>query len=64
MEKRVFGMILTILGMLGLVVAGYQFMSNSSGTHSIKSIVLFLFLGLIFFSAGIGLLRNTKDRAT
>ncbi|HWB24028.1 MAG TPA: hypothetical protein VG738_01045 [Chitinophagaceae bacterium] len=64
MEKRIFGIILTVLGMGGLIVAGYEFMSSSQGNYSVKSIILFVLLGLIFFSAGIGLLRNTRDKAT
>ncbi len=64
MEKRTFGIVLTILGIIGLIMAGVSFMSGSGGTHDIKSIVLYGILGIVFFSAGIGLLRNTNDKAT
>jgi hypothetical protein len=64
MEKRMFGIILTVLGAVGLTMAGVQFMNSSGGTYSIKSIILYGILGLVFFSAGISLLRNTKDKAT
>jgi hypothetical protein len=63
MEKRLIGIILTFLGVAGLVVAGVYFM-NSHGAKDIKGIVLYGLLGAIFFFAGIGLVRNTKDKET
>lgn len=63
MEKRIFGIILTILGIAGLIMAAYSFM-NSSGTNNVRSIVMYGILGAIFFFAGIGLLRSTHDQAT
>ena len=59
-----FGIILTVLGIIGLIMCGVQFMHTSGGTYSVKTIVLYGVLGLVFFSAGIGLLRNTADKAT
>lgn len=64
MEKRMLGIILTLLGVIGLILAGYYFMNASHGTRNIKSIILFLVLGLIFFLSGIGLIKNTSDKAT
>ena len=63
MEKRLIGIILTFLGVAGLIVAGVYFM-NSHGTKDIKGIVLYGLLGAIFFLAGISLVRNTKDKET
>jgi len=63
MEKRILGIFLSILGVVGLILAGYNFM-NGSGAKNIKEIVLYGILGAIFFFAGIGLIRNTSDRAT
>ncbi len=63
MEKRMFGIILTILGIVGLILAGYNFM-NGGGTRNVKEIVMYGILGAIFFFAGIGLIRNTRDKAT
>jgi hypothetical protein len=63
MEKRILGIILTFLGVAGLIVAGVYFM-NSHGTKDIKGIVLYGLLGAIFFFAGISLIRNTKDKET
>jgi uncharacterized membrane protein len=64
MEKRIFGIILTLLGIAGLIYAGIVFMNGGSGVRNIKSIIFSGILGAIFFSAGIGLLRNTKDKET
>ena len=64
MEKRVLGIILAILGIVGLIMAGYYFMNGGQATRNIKSIALYGILGGIFFFAGIGLVRNTKDKPT
>lgn len=64
MEKRIIGIILTLLGVAGLITAGYFFMQSGTDTHSIKSIVMYGILGVVFFGAGIGLIRNTSDKAT
>ena len=64
MEKRILGIILTLLGIVGLIMAGYYFMKTGHGTKDIKSIVLYGILGAIFFVAGIRLVKNTADRPT
>lgn len=63
MEKRMFGIILTVLGIIGLILAGYNFM-NGGGTKNMKEIIMYGLLGAVFFFSGIGLIRNTKDRPT
>jgi uncharacterized membrane protein len=63
MEKRVMGIILSILGIAGLILAGFNFM-NGSGTKNFKEIIIYGVLGAIFFFAGISLIRTTRDRAT
>ncbi len=65
MEKRLLGIILSILGIIGLIYAGIVFMDGNSGTtRNIKAILLYGILGALFFSAGISLVRNTNDKAT
>lgn len=64
MEKRILGLILTLMGIIGLIVAGYYFMNTGKGTTNIKSIALYGILGIVFFGAGIALIQNTKDKAT
>ncbi|MEJ7588624.1 MAG: hypothetical protein WKI04_13770 [Ferruginibacter sp.] len=64
MEKRILGIVLTLLGIGGLIAAAVYFMNGGDGTRNIKAIAIYGVLGAIFFSAGIGLIRNTKDKAT
>ncbi len=64
MEKRIFGVVLIVLGIIGLVMAGVGFMHSSGGTYSIKSIILYGVLGLVFFSAGVRMITNTADKVT
>jgi uncharacterized membrane protein len=61
--KRIFGALLTILGIASLIYAAVLFVNNSGGTHDIRALVIYGILGLIFFIAGIGLVRITKDEA-
>jgi uncharacterized membrane protein len=61
MEKRVIGMVLTILGVLSLIVAGYNFVGHDSGNTNVKIVVSCMVLGLIFFISGISLIRTTHD---
>lgn len=64
MEKRILGIILSLLGVAGLIYAGIQFMNGGTGERNIKGILFAGVLGGIFFFAGIGLIRTTKDKAT
>ncbi|MBS4061099.1 MAG: hypothetical protein KG029_11930 [Bacteroidetes bacterium] len=61
--KRVFGAIITILGIAGLIYAAVAFADTSGDNSNVKSLVIFGVLGLIFFVAGISLIRTTKDEA-
>jgi len=61
--KRIFGAILTVLGIGGLIYAGVIFVNATGGKHDIKALVIYSVLGLIFFIAGISLVRATKDEA-
>jgi len=61
--KRIFGALLTVLGIVGIIYAAILFVNNSGGTHNIKSLVIYGILGLIFFIAGTNLIRTTKDEA-
>ena len=64
MEKRVIGIILTVLGVAGLILGAVNFMNGGSDSKNVKEVIIYSILGLIFFFAGIGLIRNTKDRPT
>ncbi len=58
--KRVFGTILTSLGILILLYGGYEFL-NANGGHAWKVIITALILGIVFFGSGIGLIKGTQD---
>ena len=60
--KRLFGIILTVLGIAGLIYTAIVFM-NASGGRQIKSLVVYGVLGAIFFFTGIGLIKGTSDDA-
>jgi len=62
MEKRVLGIILSLLGVAGLIISGVQFMNGSGSSRNIKEITIYGILGAIFFFAGISLIKNTKDK--
>ena len=61
--KRIFGALLTILGICGLIYAAVLFVNTSGGTRDIKSLAIYGILGLVFFIAGISLVRTTKDES-
>jgi hypothetical protein len=61
--KRIFGALLTVLGIGGLIYAAILFVITSGETRNIKALVIYSILGLIFFIAGISLIRTTKDES-
>ncbi len=61
--KRIFGALLTSLGIGGLIYTAILFVNTSGGTRDIKALVIYGVLGLIFFVAGISLVRTTKDES-
>jgi len=63
MEKKMFGVILTVLGIAGLIGAAFYFVNSGGGAHTTKVITTFTILGAIFFFSGIGLIKNTKDKS-
>jgi len=54
--KSIFGAILTLAGLIGLIYGGVDF---TKGGVSQASFV-YVIMGAIFFFAGIGLIRSTK----
>jgi uncharacterized membrane protein len=64
MEKRILGIILSLLGVAGILYAAFAFINGGTSTTNIKLIIAFGTVGAIFFFAGIGLVRNTRDKPT
>ncbi len=61
--KRVFGALLTVLGIGGLIYTAILFVNTTGGTYAIKSLIIYGVLGLMFFLSGISLIRTTKDES-
>jgi hypothetical protein len=61
--KKIFGALLTVLGIVGLIYAAVLFMNTGNGERAIKTLVIFGVLGLLFFGTGISLVRTTKDES-
>jgi len=59
--KRAFGALLTIGGIVGLIYAAFLFINTAGGERNLKMITIYGLLGFIFFVAGIGLVKGTKD---
>ncbi|WP_118953331.1 hypothetical protein [Taibaiella helva] len=64
MEKRVLGIVLSLLGIAGLILAGVKFLNGSGGRYNVKEILIYGLLGAVFFFAGISLVKNTRDKPT
>jgi uncharacterized membrane protein len=62
MEKRILGIVFSLMGAVGLIMAAVSFVNGSSGTRDVKMIIIYAILGAVFFFAGMGLIRNTKDK--
>jgi uncharacterized membrane protein len=63
MIKRIFGALLTVLGIVGLIYAAVLFVNSRNSTGNTKGLIIYGVLGLIFFIAGIGLVKTTKDES-
>ncbi|MES2567072.1 MAG: hypothetical protein V4565_09420 [Bacteroidota bacterium] len=61
--KRIFGAVLTLLGIAGLIYVAVLFVNTSGGRKDVKAVVIYSILSLLFFIAGIGLVRTTKDES-
>ena len=61
--KRIFGGLLTLLGIGGLIYTATLFVDTSGGTRDIKMLIIYGVLGIVFFASGISLIRTTKDES-
>ena len=61
--KRLFGTILTLLGIGGLIYTAVLFSGTSGENQDIKMLIIYGILGIVFFVSGISLVRTTKDEA-
>jgi heme O synthase-like polyprenyltransferase len=61
--KRIFGAILTMLGTGSIIYAALLFINNQGGNKNMRSLIIYSIIGLLFFLAGLSLIRTTKDEA-
>lgn len=61
--KRIFGALLTALGIGALIYTAVLFVNSSDSNYDIRNLAVFGVLGIIFFIAGISLVRTTKDES-
>ena len=61
--KRIFGVLLTLLGIGGLIYTAVLFVNTRGSNSDVRALIIYGVLGLIFFIAGIGLVRTTKDES-
>jgi len=61
--KRIFGAVLTVLGIVSLLYAAQVFLTTTESTRDIKTLVIYGILGLLFFASGISLVKATKDES-
>lgn len=62
MEKHLMGVVLTVIGAFGLLLSSFYLIhGKSSGDVSLAPVIIYGILGVLFFFAGIGLIRNSKD---
>ncbi len=61
--KRIFGSLLTLLGILAIIYAAFQYMDFQGGNKNLRSLAIYGIVGLLFFLAGLSLIRTTKDES-
>jgi uncharacterized membrane protein len=61
--KRLFGALLTLLGIVGLVYTAVTFVNTKSNDQDVKILFMYGILGTIFFVSGISLIKTTKDES-
>lgn len=61
--KRIFGALLSVLGIIGLIYTAISFANANSGAHNLKQFAVYGLLSAVFFISGIGLVKTTKDES-
>ena len=60
MKKGTLGIILSSLGILGLIFVTFDFMSGGSSAKNVTGLFLYTIAGAILFFGGIGMVDNTR----
>src|SRR5688500_12471267 len=59
--KVMFGAILAVRGIGGLIYAAVLFVGSNNQGREVKYLLSYGILGLIFFISGLGLIKKTRD---
>ena len=59
--KKIFGAILTFLGIIGLIYSAVLFVNLQDGNRDLRALLTYGIVSFIFFIAGTGLIRSLKD---
>lgn len=57
--KKIFGAVLTLAGIGGLIYTAILYGNNSENT---RAMVIYGVLGVLFFFSGVGLIKNTSKK--
>ncbi|MBK6266568.1 hypothetical protein JKA74_16095 [Marivirga sp. S37H4] len=58
--QKIFGPVLLVLGVASLIYGSLLFVNDDNGNW--KSLVVLFVLGLIFFTSGLGIIKNIRDK--
>jgi uncharacterized membrane protein len=61
--KRIFGSVLTILGIVGLIYGAILFVNTTGGMRDIRALIIYGVLGFVFLISGLSLVRTIKDES-
>lgn len=61
--KRIFGALLTLIGTAGLIYTAVLVSGFTNASNDVMTVAIFGIVSLIFFIAGISLIRTTKDES-
>ncbi|TRX35689.1 hypothetical protein [Flavobacterium restrictum] len=61
--KRIFGVLLTLLGIAALIYTATLFLNSVDSDRDIKMLVIYGVLGVVFFVSGMGLIKTIKDES-
>lgn len=61
--KRIFGVLLTLLGIAALIYTATLFLNSVDSNRDIKMLVIYGVLGVVFFVSGMGLIKTINDES-
>lgn len=59
--RKIFGSILTMLGVAGLIYSAFLFSDTADSNQALRLLLVYGIISLLFFFAGISLIKTTND---